>query len=105
MSVGFDCGLFAIAFATALCNGVDPHGLSLDQGAMREHLVGCFEEGEMLPEEFPEDGLSEWRRLQCTAVADCLGTVWTLHLVVWPSAGSANSGFMNFVRTFLSKYF
>ena len=26
-----DCGLFAIAFATALCNGVDPYSLSLDQ--------------------------------------------------------------------------
>ena len=39
----------AIAFATALCDGVNPHGLSLHQRAMHEHLVGCFEEGEMLP--------------------------------------------------------
>ena len=44
-----DCGLFAIAFATALCNGIDPHSLSLDQNSMREHLISCFEEGEMLP--------------------------------------------------------
>ena len=44
-----DCGLFAIAFATALCNGVDPYSLSLDQKSMREHLLNCFEEGEMLP--------------------------------------------------------
>ena len=26
-----DCGVFAIAFATALCDQVDPHSLSLDQ--------------------------------------------------------------------------
>ena len=44
-----DCGVFAIAFATALCNGVDPHSLSLEQKEMREHLVNCYEEGEMLP--------------------------------------------------------
>ena len=32
------CGLFAIAFSTALCDGVDPHGLALDQSAVRYHL-------------------------------------------------------------------
>ena len=26
-----DCGVFAIVFATALCDHVDPHSLSLDQ--------------------------------------------------------------------------
>ena len=41
-----DCGLFAIAFATALCNGVDPYSLSLDQKSMREHLLNCVEEGD-----------------------------------------------------------
>ena len=44
-----DCGVFAIAFATSLCIGVDPHLLSLNQDEMREHLINCFEEGEMLP--------------------------------------------------------
>ena len=29
-----DCGVFAIAFATALCNDVDPHSLSLEQKEM-----------------------------------------------------------------------
>ena len=36
-----DCGVFAIAFATALCNGVDPHSLSLNQDEMREHSMNC----------------------------------------------------------------
>ena len=37
----------ALALTTAL-ELHDPFGLSLDQAAMLEHLVGCFEEGEML---------------------------------------------------------
>ena len=44
-----NCRVFAIAFATALGDNVDPHSLSLDQKKMREHLANCFEEGEMLP--------------------------------------------------------
>ena len=44
-----DCRVFAIAFATALGDIVDPHSLSLDQKKMREHLASCFEKGEMLP--------------------------------------------------------
>ena len=44
-----DCGLFSIAFAQALCAGVDPHLQALDQQKMREHLYLCFEEGEILP--------------------------------------------------------
>ena len=44
-----DCGLFSIAFAQALCAGVDPHLQAFDQQKMREHLYLCFEEGEILP--------------------------------------------------------
>ena len=44
-----DCGLFAIAFAQSLCDGVDPHTISLDQSKMRKHLLECFKEGEMVP--------------------------------------------------------
>ena len=29
-----DCGLFAIAFATSLCSGLDPHTLKYDQSIM-----------------------------------------------------------------------
>ena len=33
-----DCGLFAVANATAICNGMDPAYLQFDQDTMREHL-------------------------------------------------------------------
>ena len=41
-SGGSDCGLFAIAFATALCGGLDPHIQNFEQSKMREHLKECF---------------------------------------------------------------
>jgi hypothetical protein len=41
---GKDCGLFAIAYATAIGHGVDPTSVKLRQGAMRSHLIKCFEE-------------------------------------------------------------
>ena len=56
---GSDCGLFAVMFAAALCNGKDPHTISVDQQGMRQHLHKCFEEGEI--SEFP--AASEPRRI------------------------------------------
>ena len=44
---GDDCGLFAIAVATALSFGVDPSEVAFQQDAMRPHLVKCFEDGLM----------------------------------------------------------
>ena len=41
---GTDCGLFAIAYATAIGHGVDPTSMTLNQAAMRSHLNKCFEE-------------------------------------------------------------
>ena len=38
-----DCGLFAIANATALANGVDPATLKFQQAKMRKHLKLCLE--------------------------------------------------------------
>ena len=43
-----DCGLFAIAFATAICFKQALHG-PFQQEAMRLHLVQCFERGVCLP--------------------------------------------------------
>lgn len=40
---GLDCGLFAVAFATALCSGIDPFTCSFKQTEMRSHLLTCFE--------------------------------------------------------------
>lgn len=46
-----DCGLFAIATATAIAFGSDPSSLTFNQGEMRQHLYQSFEEG--LLTEFP----------------------------------------------------
>ena len=51
-SGGSDCGLFAIANATALCGGLDPHLQNFEQSKMREHLKKCFLENRL--EFFPE---------------------------------------------------
>ena len=37
-----DCGLYAIAIATALVYEVDPSTLLFEQNEMRKHLVNCF---------------------------------------------------------------
>ena len=42
-----DCGLFAIAFATALALGVKPELFLFDQSKMRRHLQQCLERGKM----------------------------------------------------------
>ena len=41
-----DCGIFAIAIATCLCNGGDPTIIRWDQ---RQHLICCFESDKMVP--------------------------------------------------------
>lgn len=42
-----DCGLFAIANATALCNGIDPTCCVYQQSIMRKHFLKCLETGKM----------------------------------------------------------
>ena len=39
-----DCGVFAIAFATALCEGKRPEELLFNNEALRKHLLKCFQE-------------------------------------------------------------
>ena len=46
---GTDCGLFAIAAATSICNGRDPSSLHYDQHAMRRHLYNCLVKGHIDP--------------------------------------------------------
>ena len=46
---GNDCGLFAIAFATALAFGQSPWDHSYIQESMREHLLKCFKNNRMRP--------------------------------------------------------
>ena len=44
---GTDCGLFAIAFATAIAFSKLPNKLKLVQQDLRSHLVSCFNKGRM----------------------------------------------------------
>lgn len=55
-----DCGLFCIANAVALANGIDPSTVSWDQDRMREHLHNCFEQRKV--EMFPH----EVKQIPCT---------------------------------------
>ena len=43
---GDDCGVFAIAFATALCCGHPPGKFQFHQRAMPHHFIRCFERGQ-----------------------------------------------------------
>ena len=40
-----DCGVFSIATATALLNGVHPGECTFNQSQMRKHLCDCFNKG------------------------------------------------------------
>ena len=42
---GSDCGVHAIAYATALCLRVSPAKLQFDENAMRPHLIKCLQDG------------------------------------------------------------
>lgn len=44
-----DCGLFALAMATDLCQQVDPVNLYYHQDQMRAHLKECFEQSNITP--------------------------------------------------------
>ena len=57
-----DCGLFAIANATSLYLGSDPHLLKYDQSQTRNHLCKCFENNLMTA--FPEKGMPPRVNLQ-----------------------------------------
>ena len=51
---GCDCGLFALANATALCAGIEPTSVTFEQAKMRKHFLACLEENSMMP--FPIRG-------------------------------------------------
>ena len=58
---GSDCGLFALAFATSLCEGENPSRISYIQHELRDHLFGCLESGVIST--FPQR--REEKRLVC----------------------------------------
>ena len=41
----YDCGLYAIAFATSLCHGYDVSHIKYNSQEMRQHLLHCLEAG------------------------------------------------------------
>lgn len=45
----YDCGVFAIAFATSLAFDQDPCDIVYDTKCMRNHLLLCFEKEELSP--------------------------------------------------------
>ena len=47
-----DCGVYAIATATLLASGGNPWSVTINQLAMREHLLKCFENFQLTP--FPQ---------------------------------------------------
>ena len=44
-----DCGVYAIATATLLASGGNPESVTIDQPAMRGHLLKCFENFQLTP--------------------------------------------------------
>ena len=44
-----DCGLFAIAFITALCHGQQPEDFRINQKEMRNHFIACIEARDIKP--------------------------------------------------------
>lgn len=65
----YDCGLFAIANATALCFGLNPSSCIWKQSKMRTHLARCFKNGKM--EMFPYDLCKQRAGDDITFVIDC----------------------------------
>jgi Ulp1 family protease len=44
-----DCGLFAIAFSTAVLNGNNIRNTRFNQRTMRHHLIRCIDDGTLTP--------------------------------------------------------
>jgi len=44
-----DCGVFSIAFATALAHGQSPASVQFAQNDMRHHLPQCYEQQLLTP--------------------------------------------------------
>ena len=55
-----DCGLFAIANATALAFGINPINQTYDARGMRTHLIQCLENKDITP--FPTKKFSGKKR-------------------------------------------
>ena len=63
---GVDCGLFAIAYATTLLNGMDPVNVVFTQARMRQHVIAALEAGTL--SEFPVSCRRTVRRMSVRAI-------------------------------------
>ena len=61
-----DCGLFAIANVAELLEGSNLDYVLFDQYKMRDHLIDCFEKGEILP--FPKRRITRDSKAQSQKV-------------------------------------
>ena len=72
-----ECGLYAIAFATALMFGQQPGAFFFDEKSLRKHLVDCFQKQRMsiFPYTRTRRNASKvrlWNIFQFTVCAGCL---------------------------------
>lgn len=67
---GNNCGVYAIAFATAICLGASPGKLLFDVNMMRPHLVKCLQDSSC--EENMQEGCCGGGASQFTASVVCL---------------------------------
>ena len=71
-SNGSDCGVYAIAFSTAILNGIDVKTLRLDSKRLRPHLRDCLEKGEMCPFPTTECKVTTLEERTFSIEIDCL---------------------------------
>ena len=60
---GYDCGLFSIAYAMAICNRQESEGLQFDTTVMRWHLYDCLED--QLMKHFPSKVRKYAKMIRC----------------------------------------
>ena len=61
---GVVCGLYALAFATSLVNGISPEDETFSVEELRPHLLKCLQEGKMKP--FPRESEITHKRVRPT---------------------------------------
>ena len=67
---GSDCGVFSIAFAVALCFGLNPAKLIFNQEKMREHLLYCILEQKF--NNFPFSINTNWKKKKTVTVKETI---------------------------------
>ena len=89
---GCDCGLFAIAFATALANAIQPGNCFFKQDLMRKHLYKCLMEEKMTM--FPLKPRRTNRLVKSEDTIELFCTCRMPEIPPWLSVASAITGIM-----------